>query len=105
MARTQIVELSIWPTRSEADLLDQYIFARILAALFVQAALAHQRGVAEKADIDTALEYGTNYPHGPFAWAERIGPGLVTTLLNELNRQVSDDRFAVPNSLFAVRSV
>ena len=90
-------------TRTDADLPDRYVFARILAALFVQAALAHERGVAEKADIDTALEFGTNYPHGPFTWAERIGPGVVTTLLNELNRQVSDDRFAVPDSLSAVR--
>ena len=65
-------------------------------AIIVQAARAHERGVADKPDIDTALQYGTNYPKGPFAWAEQIGHDTCARLLEALNATVDDDRFAVP---------
>jgi 3-hydroxybutyryl-CoA dehydrogenase len=80
---------------------DRYVFARILVALFAQAALAHERGVATKADIDVALRHGTNYPEGPFEWAGRVGPGVCGDLLEALNATVDDDRFAVPASMRA----
>jgi 3-hydroxybutyryl-CoA dehydrogenase len=86
-------------TDQTGDDAQQYIFARILIAIIAQAALAHQRGVATPADIDTALKYGVNYPQGPFEWADRIGRDACVTLLDELNRTVDDDRFAVPASL------
>ena len=66
-----------------------------------QAALAHERGVATQADIDTALKYGTNYPKGPFAWARQIGLAACARLLDALNDTVTDDRFAVPALLKA----
>ncbi|MHC4764405.1 MAG: 3-hydroxyacyl-CoA dehydrogenase NAD-binding domain-containing protein [Planctomycetota bacterium] len=74
----------------------RYVFARILAGLIAQAALAHERGVATKDDIDTALKYGTNYPKGPFAWAGQIGLATCARLLEALNETVTDNRFAVP---------
>ena len=74
--------------------LHDYVFARILVALIVQAALAHERGVATKPDIDTALKYGTNYPKGPFEWAQQIGHDRCARLLEALNQTVDDNRFA-----------
>ena len=53
--------------------LENYIVARILIALMMQARAAFERGIASREDIDTALRYGVNYPDGPFCWAERIG--------------------------------
>jgi len=53
--------------------LENYIVARILIALMMQARAAFDRGIATKEDIDTALRYGVNYPDGPFCWAKRIG--------------------------------
>jgi 3-hydroxybutyryl-CoA dehydrogenase len=79
----------------------RYVFARILVAVIAQAALAHERGVAAKNDIDTALRYGTNYPRGPFEWAQRIGPDVCVRLLEALNETARDDRFAVPALLEA----
>ncbi len=31
--------------------------------------------VSTKNEIDTAMKLGTNYPYGPFEWAEKIGLG------------------------------
>ncbi len=78
--------------------LQNYIFARILGGIIVQASLAHARGVAEKSDIDTALKYGVNYPQGPFQWAEQIGPKHVVRLLEALHRQLDDERFELKTS-------
>jgi len=83
-------------TDAVGDDLERYIFARILIAIIAQAALAHERGVAEQADINTAMRFGVNYPDGPFAWAERIGIDRCTALLEALNATVDDDRFRAP---------
>ncbi|MHC4414114.1 MAG: 3-hydroxyacyl-CoA dehydrogenase NAD-binding domain-containing protein [Planctomycetota bacterium] len=79
----------------------RYAFARVVVAIMVQAALACGRGVAGKADIDTALKHGTNYPKGPFEWAEQVGFDVCARLLEALNDTVTDDRFAVPALLEA----
>ncbi|MCH8316777.1 MAG: 3-hydroxyacyl-CoA dehydrogenase, partial [Planctomycetes bacterium] len=71
-------------TNEAGDELEEYIFARILVALITQAKLANERGVAEKADIDTALKFGVNYPKGPFEWADQIGPERVNALKRAL---------------------
>ncbi len=84
--------------------LQRYLFARVLVAVIAQAALAHARGVATRSDIDTALRYGTNYPKGPFEWAEQIGHGRCVRLLEALNETVADDRFAVPALLSGATS-
>ncbi len=81
------------------DRVHQYVFARIVAALIVQGHLAHERGVASAADIDTALKYGVNYPKGPFEWTAQIGAATVGGLLEVLNTTVDDNRFDVPESL------
>ena len=72
-----------------------YVFARVLVAVIAQAAVAHERGVAERADIDRALKYGTNYPKGPFEWAREIGHDLCRQLLEQLDAASTDGRFAV----------
>ena len=72
-------------TNETGSELEQYIFARILVALMTQAVLANERGVAEKADIDTALKFGVNHPKGPFEWADQIGPEHVGALKSALS--------------------
>jgi 3-hydroxybutyryl-CoA dehydrogenase len=71
-----------------------YVLARILAALILQARLAHRRGVAGPEDIDIALRYGTNYPAGPFEWSRRIGADRVAAVWSALDATMDDDRFA-----------
>ena len=82
-------------TDTEGGELERYVFARILVAIIAQAAVAHERGVAERADIDRALKYGTNYPKGPFEWAREISHDLCRQLLEQLDAASTDGRFAV----------
>lgn len=79
---------------SRAGSTEQYIFARCLAAILNEAALALDEGVASREDIDTAMKLGTNYPKGPLAWSEEIGPRTVRGLLTELNSTVAPGRYS-----------
>jgi 3-hydroxybutyryl-CoA dehydrogenase len=79
---------------------EQLIFTRILAAIINEAGLALDEGVASAGDIDTAMIKGTNYPKGPLAWAEEIGPRTVRGVLRALNDSVADRRYE-PARVFA----
>ena len=61
-----------------------FIGARIVCAIINEAYLALQEKVSSKEDIDTAMKLGTNYPMGPFAWANAIGIKNVYALLGKL---------------------
>jgi 3-hydroxybutyryl-CoA dehydrogenase len=43
--------------------------------------------VSTKAAIDIAMKLGTNYPYGPFEWAEKIGLKNIFSLLQKLSLQ------------------
>jgi 3-hydroxybutyryl-CoA dehydrogenase len=79
---------------------EQYVFARILAAVLNEAALAFDAGVASREDIDTAMRLGTNYPKGPMAWIDEIGSRTVRGVLRRLNESSGDGRYE-PAPLFA----
>jgi 3-hydroxybutyryl-CoA dehydrogenase len=69
------------------------IFSRVLIALINEAGLALAEGVATKEDIDTAMRLGTNYPHGPLEWADRIGIESCKDLLLALAREPDRGRW------------
>lgn len=71
------------------------IEARILAAIVNEAASAVAEGVATPDAIDTAMRLGTNYPHGPLAWGERLGLASVVGTLDALHAAVPDGRYRV----------
>ena len=57
------------------------IITRTLAQIANAAGDAVLDGVSNEAGIDSALQFGANYPFGPFAWAGRIGgEAIVSTL-------------------------
>ncbi|MGI8677630.1 MAG: 3-hydroxyacyl-CoA dehydrogenase [Jatrophihabitans sp.] len=60
------------------------IVARTVAMLINEAFDAMHRGTACEHDIDMAMRLGTNYPLGPFAWAERWGHDTVLRILDNL---------------------
>lgn len=60
------------------------IAARVVSMIINEAYLALEEGVSTKEEIDTAMQLGTGYPLGPFAWARQIGPGKVAGLLNRM---------------------
>ncbi len=61
-----------------------FITSRIISMIINEAYFALEEGVSTKQEMDTAMKLGTNYPYGPFEWAEKIGKGKIVSLLNEL---------------------
>ncbi len=68
-----------------------FIAARIIAMIINEAYFAVNDKVSSKNEIDTAMKLGTNYPYGPFEWAELIGSKHILALLQKLN--TTDSRY------------
>ena len=64
-----------------------FITPRVIASIINEAFFALQENVSSREDIDTAMKLGTNYPYGPFEWAERIGLRRIYDLLDALALQ------------------
>lgn len=58
---------------------------RTIAMIINEAYFALEANVSSKQDIDIAMKLGTNYPHGPFEWCEKIGIKVVYNLLVNLS--------------------
>lgn len=67
--------------------------ARIICCLINEATSALFERVASAEDIDTAMRLGTNYPFGPFEWADIIGLDTVLGVMNGLFREWGEDRY------------
>ncbi len=70
---------------------------RVLSMIINEAWYAWGEGVSSKTDIDTAMQLGTNYPLGPFAWGEKIDLHRVCRLLSVLS--VENDRYSIAPAL------
>lgn len=57
------------------------VAARSIAMIINEAYFALGEEVSTKEAIDTAMKLGTNYPSGPFEWADKIGLKKVYGLL------------------------
>ncbi|HEU4472107.1 MAG TPA: 3-hydroxyacyl-CoA dehydrogenase family protein [Flavisolibacter sp.] len=64
-----------------------FVTPRVVSMIINEAYLAIEEGVSTRAAIDTAMKLGTNYPYGPFEWAEKIGLRNVWKLLEQLSRR------------------
>lgn len=64
-----------------------FVTARVISMIINEAFLSLKEGVSNKEEIDTAMKLGTNYPYGPFEWAERIGEHRIASLFLKLNRE------------------
>lgn len=69
------------------------IFPRTLALIVNEATYALSEGIATKEDIDLAMKKGTNYPYGPFEWADLVGVDHIFAVLSALHRELGDDRY------------
>lgn len=67
------------------------IAARIIASIINEAFFALGDDVSTRQEMDIAMKLGTNYPYGPFKWAEKIGYENIVGLLHEL--AVEDKRY------------
>jgi 3-hydroxybutyryl-CoA dehydrogenase len=61
-----------------------FIAARVVAMIINEAYYTLEEGISGKAEIDTAMKLGTNYPYGPFEWSQKIGLKNICVLLESL---------------------
>jgi 3-hydroxybutyryl-CoA dehydrogenase len=68
---------------------------RVLSMIINEAFYTCQEKTATAADIDLAMKLGTNYPFGPFEWAEKIGLRQVYQLLEAVYEDTRDERYKI----------
>lgn len=68
---------------------------RVICQIINEACFTVQEGTASMADVDLAMRLGTNYPRGPFAWANAIGVERVYAVLEALWDDTHDERYKV----------
>ncbi len=61
-----------------------FVAARVISMIINEAFFAFKENVSTIEEIDLAMKLGTNYPLGPFEWAEKIGMKNVFDLLKKL---------------------
>lgn len=66
---------------------------RIVAMIINEACYTLQEGTASVQDIDLGMKLGTNYPHGPFEWANAIGVARVYDILEALYQDTHEERY------------
>jgi len=67
------------------------VSARAVAMIINEAYFGIEDEISTKEQIDIAMKLGTNYPYGPFEWAEKIGIKNIAALLVELYK--TDERY------------
>ena len=70
-----------------------FVAARVLAMIINEAYFTKQENVSSEEEMNIALKLGTNYPKGPFEWANEIGLNNVFDLLKTLS--LNDSRYKV----------
>jgi len=68
-----------------------FISGRVVSMIINEAFFALEEKVSSKEEIDIAMKLGTNYPFGPFEWAEKIGLKNIFDLLSSLAKE--EDRY------------
>lgn len=92
----QVLRVCQWPYQIVPDI-PGMISGRVIAMIVNEAYFALEEGVSTKAEIDIAMKLGTNYPSGPFEWAESIGIKNIYELLTRLIPE--GDRYMIARTL------
>ncbi len=74
-----------------------FVSARTIAMIINEAYFALADDVSTIKEIDIAMKLGTNYPYGPFEWADKIGLQNVFALLEKLC--ITDERYLPSNKI------
>ncbi len=68
---------------------------RIICMIINEACYTLQEGTASIADIDLGMKLGTNYPLGPFEWANKMGVDHAYEILEAMYLDTSDERYKI----------
>lgn len=83
-----------WPYRLVQDRVGM-VTPRIICMIINEACYTLQEGTATIDDINTSMKLGTNYPYGPFEWANKIGIKHIYETLEALYNDTHDERYKV----------
>jgi len=70
-----------------------FVVQRLLAMIVNIGTRIAELGIAAPADIDTAVELGLNYPKGPLALGDMLGPGKVLAVLDGMHAITLDPKY------------
>jgi 3-hydroxybutyryl-CoA dehydrogenase len=76
-----------------------FVVNRILFPMINEAANAFAEGVASAEDIDTGMKLGANWPMGPLALADLVGIDTTTAIIESLERELGDPKYAPSQAL------
>lgn len=68
---------------------------RVIVMIINEAYFTVQEGTATKEDIDVGMKLGTNYPKGPFEWANLIGLKNIYKTLDALYEDTKEGRYKI----------
>lgn len=68
---------------------------RVVLMIINEACYTVQEGTASMKDIDISMKLGTNYPHGPFEWADKIGIRHVYEVLAAMYEDTKEERYKI----------
>lgn len=68
---------------------------RVICMIINEACYTLQEGTASMVDIDTSMKLGTNYPFGPFEWADKMGIDNVYQILASVYEDTKDERYKI----------
>ncbi len=91
-----VLQILNWPYLLVPDV-PGMIAARVIAMIINEAYFGLGDAISSKADIDTAMKLGTNYPYGPFEWCEKIGIQKIYALLEKL--RVENTRYTPASAM------
>lgn len=64
-----------------------FVTPRVIVSIINEAFFTLQEAISTSEEIDTAMRLGTNYPYGPFEWADKIGLPNIHQLLSALSAE------------------
>ena len=74
---------------------------RVVGSIVNEAMTVVAEQIATPADVDTAMQLGANYPHGPVAWGRAIGGARIRNILTRL-ADAEGEQFAPHRSLWVL---
>jgi 3-hydroxybutyryl-CoA dehydrogenase len=70
-----------------------FVVQRLLAMIVNVGTRIAELRIAAADDIDTAVELGLNYPKGPLAWGDMLGPARVLAVLDGMHAITLDPKY------------
>lgn len=83
-----------WEVSFVADKIGM-VTPRVLAMIINEAFFTIEDRTATVEDIDNAMKLGTNYPFGPFEWANKIGISEIYQTLDAIFNNTGDPRYRI----------